>query len=164
MKTVLIFLSSTLLFVLTPQVCAQVGKSVKECEAEYGRMYRLNKWQLWGEKQGGFQKGNLGITVTFVRGKAVEASYYKKEGDLLFSNAEIRELLDANNNSGWLREDEPNKWIAKDGKMAAKYDDKSAAQARVRHVNGKPFNYSVPLGWLVVQLTEYATSKKASAR
>jgi hypothetical protein len=159
MKTALIFLAGTLLFALTAQVYAQVGKTVKECEAEYGKMYRLNKWQLWGEKQGAFQRGNLGIIVTFVRGEAVEANYYKKEGNLLFSNAEIRELLDANNNSGWLREDEPNKWIAKDGKMTAKYDDKSAAQARVRYVNGKPFNYSVPLGFLTVQATDYARSK-----
>jgi hypothetical protein len=159
MKTALIFLASTLLFALTPQVYAQVGKSVKECEAEYGRMYRLNKWQLWGEKQGGFQKGNLGITVTFVRGKAVEVDYYKKEGNLLFSKAEIRELLDTNSTSGWLRANGPNKWIAKDGKMTAKYDDSSAAQARVRYVDGKPFNYSVPLGFLTVQATEHARSK-----
>jgi hypothetical protein len=164
MKPALIFLASTLLFALTPKVCAQVGKTVKECEAEYGKMYRLNKWQLWGEKQGGFHKGNLGIIVTFVRGKAVEVDYYKKEGNLLFSKTEIRELLDANNNSGWLRGDEPNKWIAKDGIMTAKYDDQSVAQARVRHVNGKPFNYSVPLGWLAVQSTQYATGKKAPAR
>jgi hypothetical protein len=159
MKPALIFLASTLLFALTPKVWPQVGKTVKECEAEYGKMYRLNKWQLWGEKQGGFQKGNLGIIVTFVRGKAVEVDYYKKEGNLLFSKTEIRRLLDANNNSGWLREDEPNKWIAKDGKMTAKYDDKSAAQARVRYVNRKPFNYSVPLGFLTVQGTDYARSK-----
>jgi len=159
MKPALIFLASTLLFALTPKVCAQVGKTVKECEAEYGKMYRLNKWQLWGEKQGVFQKGNLGIIVTFVRGKAVEVDYYKKEGNLLFSKTEIRELLDANNNSGWLREDEPNKWIAKDGKMTAKYDDKSAAQARVRYVNRKPFNFSVPLGFLTVQGADYARSK-----
>jgi hypothetical protein len=164
MRKPLLFLASTLLFALTPKVYAQVGKTIKECEAEYGKMYRLNRWQLFGEKQGGFQKGNLGVTVTFVRGKAVEADYYKKKGNLLFSKTEIRELLDANNASGWLRDDEPNKWITKDGKMTAKYDDRSAAQARVRYVNGKPFNCSVPLGWLTVQSTEYAASKKASAR